>query len=118
MGNNTASTTTTTALHQLYNIRNKRMRQKNEKFKNLLDIVVSCVALKRSCCMGVGKWLNDHSHITEEKIRARITEKCRLSATIFREWNTIVHNLTNSEMVGLDPRDFTLRKLYEARKFT
>ena len=93
-------------------------RQKNEKFKNLLDIVVSCVALKRSCGMGVGKWLNDHSHITEEKICARITEKCKLSATIFREWNTIVHNLTNSEMVGLDPRDFTLRKLYEARKFT
>ena len=26
-------------------------RQKNEKFKNLLDTVVSCVALKRSCGM-------------------------------------------------------------------
>ena len=38
-------------------------RQKNEKFKNLLDTVVSCVALKRSFGMGVGKWLNDRARI-------------------------------------------------------
>ena len=90
--------------------------QKDGRFRNILDTVVQCVALKRMCGTGVGKWLNENCPDIAENVRASITEQCKFSATIFRLWDAIVHNLTNSEMEGVDPRNFTIRDLYEARK--
>ena len=33
-------------------------RLRNQRFQNNLDTIINCVAFKRSCGMGVGKWLN------------------------------------------------------------
>ena len=88
---------------------------KNERFQNILDTVIACVAFKRLCGGGVGKWMTDHCQNLDPSVRASITERCKFSAAIFMKWDIIVHNLTNSEMKGVDARDLTLRKLYEAR---
>ena len=90
--------------------------RKDGRFRNILDTVVQCVALKRMCGTGVGKWLNEHCPDIAENVCASITEQCKFSATIFKLWETIVHNLTNSDMEGVDPRNSTIRDLYEARK--
>ena len=87
---------------------------KNERFQNILDTVIACVAFKRLCGGGVGKWMTDHCQNLDERVRASITERCKFSAAIFMKWDIIVHNLTNSEMKVVDARDFTLRKLYNA----
>jgi hypothetical protein len=91
---------------------------RNNRFQNTLDTIIACVSFKRLCGTGVGKWLGDHYQNLDPRLRASITERCKLSAAIFMNWDTIVHNLTNSEMEDVDPRDFTLRKLYNARNIS
>ena len=59
--------------------------------------------------------MTDHCQNLNASVRASITERCKFSAAIFMKWDIIVHNLTNSGMKGVDARDLTLRKLYEAR---
>ena len=96
----------------------KNERQRNEKFQNNLDTIVSCVAFKRSCNMSVGRWMTINCPDWDPRKRARIIELCKFSAGIYMNWPLIVHNLTNSDMVEVDAREFSLRKLYEARKFS
>jgi hypothetical protein len=92
--------------------------QRNNRFQNTLDTIIACVSFKRLCGTGVGKWLGEHCPDLDPRVSATITERCKLSAAIFMNWGTIVHNLTNSEMEDVDPRDFTLRKLYNARNIS
>ena len=90
-------------------------RLRNDRFQNNLDTIVSCVAFRRSCGMGVGKWLGIHCRQWSQRKRSKITELCKLSAGVFKNWDCIVHNLTNSAMSEIDARDFTIRKFYNAR---
>ena len=62
---------------------NKNERIRNEKFQNNLDTIVSCVAFKRSCGMGVGLWMNTNCPDWDRSKRARIIELCKFSAAIF-----------------------------------
>ena len=94
---------------------NRTERLKNDKFKSNLDTIVSCVAFKRSCGMGVGKWMGIHCTHWGQRKRSRIIELCRFSAGIFMNWESIIHNITNSAMVEVDAKEFGLRKLYDAR---
>ena len=93
-------------------------RIRNERFQNNLDTIVNCVAFKRSCGMGVGKWLKLHCAGWDQKKKSKIINLCKFSAGIFRNWDLIVHNLTDASMSQVDARDFTLRKLYEARNIS
>ena len=91
---------------------------KNQKFKSNLDTIVACIAFKRRCGMGVGKWMKLHCRHWDPKKRSRITELCKFSAAIYMNWELIKHNLTNSAMTEVDARNFSLRKLYEARNLS
>ena len=89
---------------------------KQEKFQATLDTVVACVAFKRLCGTGVGRWMRTNCPTWDDRKRNRIIEMCKFSAAIFRNWEAIKHNLTNSSMREVDAKDFSLRRLYEARK--
>ena len=88
----------------------------HEKFRANLDLVVVCVAFKRSCGTGVGRWMNTNCPTWDGRKCDRIIEMCKFSAGIYKNWEVIKHNLTNSSMRDVDARDFSLRRLYEARK--
>ena len=66
---------------------------KNQKFKSHLDTIVACIAFKRRCGMGVGKWMKLHCRHWDPKKRSRITELCKFSAAIYMNWELIKHNL-------------------------
>ena len=89
---------------------------KQEKFQATLDTVVACVAFKRLCGTGVGRWMRTNCPTWDDRKRNRIIEMCKFSAAIFKNWEVIKHNLTNSSMREVDAKDFSLRRLYEARK--
>ena len=91
---------------------------RNERFKSNLDTIVACVAFKRSCGIGVGRWLNIHHPDLDEKKKQKLKDLCKFSAGIFKNWDIIKHNLTSSRMRVVDAREFSLRKLYDARKIS
>ncbi len=89
-------------------------RHRENRWQNTMDTIIACVALKRQCGGQVGRWLQNN-RVANETVRARITEKCKWSAAIFRDWENIVHFLSERDMGSVDPRDYTLRNLYDVR---
>ena len=91
---------------------------RNERFKSNLDTIVACVAFKRSCGIGVGRWLNIHHPDLDEKKKQKLKDLCKFSAGIFKNWDIVKHNLTSSRMRVVDARELSLRKLYDARNIS
>ena len=91
---------------------------KNQKFQSNLDTIVACIAFKRQCGMGIGKWMDLHCRHWDRRKRSRIIELCKFSAGIYRNWELIKHNLTNSAMTEVDAKNFSMRELYDARNLS
>ena len=102
-------TDTIVQLHRDINDENDR------RWETLLRTVVNCVALQRSCGQGVGVWLRRNHPDWTEKQRKRLTEMVTFSKGIYNEWGSIVENLTQPKMLLVNPKLFTLRKLYNSR---
>ena len=84
----------------------------NTRWESLLHKVISCVAFRQSVGGSVGKWLKTNRPHWSDSLRASLTENCKFAWKIFHCWDTIEHNLTQPNMVHVNPRLFSLRKLY------
>ena len=87
---------------------------KANRWQNNKDIILACVALKQKCSTGVGKWLRENCHNIDDRQKAQIAEKCKWAASIYKNWEKIVHNLTARGMKNVDPQNYSLRNLYDA----
>ena len=99
-----------------FEVTNEGLRER--RWQNTLNTIVMCVAMKRKANDkgDVGSWLTDTYPNMHRRIKARIVQTVKYCTGIYRGWKLVVHKLTNTEMKNVDPRDFTLRKLYDARK--
>ena len=94
---------------------------RNNRFRATLDLIVALYSFKIKCrevggC-GCGVWLRRNTRLNGKE-RARVTEKVRHAYAVFRDWETIVFNLTNQALTDVDCRDFTVKKFYQARSFS
>ena len=95
----------------------------NELFKNTLIKITVGVAYKHRCLQNTryssfGAWLASQpqgafGNIDTAQLCSRITQV----TYVFQDWDTIVHNLTNPQMVNIDARRFSIEQFYRARNF-
>ena len=90
---------------------NVKERLREEKWTTTKTTIIACVALKRKCGGQVGVWLAAKGHPKS----ARLTELCKWSAAVYRDWDFIVHVLSEREMGSVNPKDYSLRNLYDVR---
>ena len=50
--------------------------------------------------------------------KARLCDRMTHVTYIFQDWDSIVHNLTNPQMVNIDARKFSIYQFYRARSFS
>lgn len=93
------------------NLENTNERRREHKWKNTKDIIIACVTLKQLCGGQVGRWLNNQNHPNKN----RITELCKWSAAVYKDWDEIVKILSKSEMRSVNVKDYNLRNLYDVR---
>ena len=95
----------------------------NELFKNTLIKIAVGVAYKHRCLRNTrytsfGAWLGAQppgafANINTDRLCARMTHV----TYVFQDWDTIIHNLTNPQMVNIDARKFSIIQFYRARNF-
>ena len=99
------------------------VRQDTLFFKNTLIKITVGVAYKHRCLQNTryssfGAWLASQpqgafGNIDTARLCSRITQV----TYVFQDWDTIVHNLTNPQMVNIDARRFSIEQFYCARNF-
>ena len=93
-------------------------------FRNTLVKITLGVAYKQRCLQNTnytsfGAWLGSQPdgtfrNINKDRLCAKITHVTH----VFQDWDVIVHNLTNPQMVNIDARKFSIMQLYRARNFS
>ena len=92
-------------------LENVKERLRDDKWATTKRTIIACVALKRKCGCQVGVWLAEKGN----PHRAKITEMCKWAAAVYRDWDKIVHLLSDREMASVNVKDFSLRNLYDVR---
>ena len=96
----------------------------NEIFKNTLIKITVGVVYKHRCLANTryssfGAWLGAQPQGAYGNInKARLCDRITHVTYVFRDWDTIVHNLTNPQMVNIDARKFSIYQFYRARTFS
>ena len=92
-------------------LENVKERVLDEKWAQTKRTIIACVAFKRKCGGRVGVWLAEKGHPQ----RTKITEMCKWAAAVYKDWDTIVHLLSDREMASVNIKSYSLRNLYDVR---
>ena len=98
----------------------RRDEIRNAKLENNLQAVIAGKAFSQLCdlqCVTVSKWLRDHTTFNDRQ-RINFVQQITFAKGIYENWDHIVANLQDRRMTHVDVRDFCLRKLYDAQKFS
>ena len=91
----------------------ERLRiEDDSRWESLLHKIISCVAFRQSVGGSIGRWLNENRPQWPDSLKASLIENCKFAWKVFHCWDTIEHNLTQPNMAHVNPRLFSLRKLY------